>query len=50
MEDSDGTCVVAQIEKNTRQCFQSRKHANCLLDIIAYSEVITFTVVSQLRA
>lgn len=29
---------MAQIKNKTRQCFESRKHANCLLDIIAYSE------------
>lgn len=39
MEDSDPTCAVAQIKNKTQQCFESRKNANCLLDIIAYSEV-----------
>ncbi|XP_022336832.2 nucleolar complex protein 4 homolog A-like [Crassostrea virginica] len=38
MEDSDPTCAVAQIKNKTQQCFESRKNANCLLDIIAYSE------------
>ena len=42
MEDSDPTCAVAQIKNKTQQCFESRKNANCLLDIIAYSEVYIY--------
>lgn len=37
MEDSE-TCAVAKIKTMTQKCSESRKHANCLLDIIAYSE------------
>ncbi|XP_048751720.2 nucleolar complex protein 4 homolog B-like [Ostrea edulis] len=44
MEDNDETCVISEIKTKTHQCFESRKHANCLLDIIGHSETNSKTV------
>ncbi|XP_061163332.1 nucleolar complex protein 4 homolog B-like [Saccostrea echinata] len=38
MVDNEDTCAISEIKSKTQQCFESRKHANCLLDIIAHSE------------
>jgi hypothetical protein len=44
MADEDETCAIAEIKNKTNQCFESRKHANCLLDIIGHSEVTYYVL------